>query len=363
VNPVLRSLRDLFTVNPGLKLVAVGLALLIQTAVQKDSIREAEVAVPLSISGVTKGQVFTGNLPDKALVRVRGRWTAIRTLLADQDLKLVVDLTSYKSGERHIFEQRSVEQQLPVESLEVVSVQPAALDVRLEALEERDVTIEPVVQGEPAPGFRALAKLAEATPGQVRISGPASSVRRVQRVRTAPVDVTGAEGDLRQTVRLLPPAERLTRLAQEEVQVHVPMQELELSKTLTGLTIAVRGCPPESRCVLDPPEAALRVEGPAKLVTGLVAEPPTALVVADLQAAIGRGNRSVRLSTVSLKGLLLTPQPVIARFVVLSEIAAPVRPEGRGPDLDDSDAATVPAPKVGPKSAVPPASSSTQPTP
>lgn len=341
MKPIWQALRDLVLANRGLKLLALALAVLIQMAVQKDSVREAEVAIPLQLTGLGRDQVFTGALPEKAMVRVRGRWTAIRALLADQDAKLLVDLSSYKSGERHVFEQRSVEQQLPVDSLEVVSVQPAALDVRVEPLEERDVPIEPVVQGEPASGFRALPKLAEASPATVRISGPASAVRRVTRIRTAPVDVAGAEGDVRQTVRLLPPAERATRLALEEVQVSVPLQELELTKTLAGVPITVRGCPADTRCVLEPAEAGLRIEGPAKAVLAFVAEPPPAAVVADVQAAIQRGDRTVRLSTMTVRGLVLTPQPTVARLGILGE--SPGATGSAEPATDSDAGAAAPA--------------------
>lgn len=327
---LLRSIREAFTRNTGLKLVSLLLAVLIHIVVQRDSVREAEVEVPLALVNTPPGQVFVGSLPESVKVRVRGRWGGIRELLSDRTSKIALDLSEYRDGERFVFEQRVVAQQLPSRHVEVLGVEPAALAVDLEPLAEKVVPIDVTVSGEPAPGFRVGPRSLRVDPPQVTITGPATEVRKIRTVRAAPIELAGTEHDLRVSVRLLPPADRHVRLSQDEVTVQVSLEELEVARTVPAQAVVVRGCPPDSRCVLDPPEVNLRVEGLVRAVTAFVSRPPDNLVYADVAAALQRNERSVRLNVHSIKGLTITPTPAVAKFSVLGEIPPP-----RGADADE----------------------------
>jgi len=317
---LLHALRTFATENIGLKLLALLLSILIHVVVQRDSVRETEVDLPITVQNLPKGQVFVGALPETVKVRVRGRRGGIRELLADRTAKVVLDLGAYRDGERYVFEQDVVEQQLPSRHVEVLGVQPASIDVRLEAMEERTVPVEPTVQGEPAAGFRVLPKGVRAEPARVRVSGPASQVRRILAVRTAAVDLAGTEADLRQTARLLPPAERHVRLSAEEVTVEVNLEEQSVSRALAAQPVAVRGCPNTSRCLLEPADVELRIEGLVRAVNALLAKPPEGLVFADVAGPIDRNERQVRLGVLAIKGVLVTAVPAVAKFSLLSEI-------------------------------------------
>ena len=318
----MKRLRALITENLNIKVLSVLLALLIHLVVQNDSVREASIDVPLGIANVPTDMVFVGDLPEQVQLRVRGRWRGIRELLTDRARRLICDVGTYRDGERFAFDQRWIAEQLGTDSVEVLSVRPAGIDVRLEPLATRKVRIEVSSTGEPAPGFGVGAGGLTFKPSTVEISGPASVVRRVKMVRAAPVDLSGADSDLRVRTRLLGIAGRHVKLSTEEIEVHVKLEEHQLSKTLPPRPIVVRGCPEGMRCIIDPAVAAVQVRGLTRAVRALVDSPPDNLIFADVGPAIERKERRVHLRAHPVKGLTLTTEPAVAKFQLLGEIPA-----------------------------------------
>lgn len=317
---LLRLVRDFLTRNIGLKLLSLSLAVLIHIVVQRDSVREAELEVPLSLTNVAPDRVFVGSLPDVVKVRVRGRWGGIRELLSDRASRIVVDAGQYRDGERHVFEHRRVQQQLSSRNVEVLAVDPPSLQIRLEPIDFHDVPVDVGVTGQAAAGYEVLPRDVKTDPARVTVSGPRREVRKITSIRATTIDVAGTDADLRVISRLLPPAEGHVRLSQESVTVEVKLRELNVTRTLTGQPVVVRGCPPAAQCLVTPPEVGLRVEGLVRAVSAFIAGPPGNLVFADVDGPIRRNERAVKLSVNAIKGLALTVEPGTAKFTLLSEV-------------------------------------------
>ena len=315
-------LRALITDNLNIKVLSLLLALLIHLVVQRDSVREASIDVPLGIANVPTEMVFVGDLPEQVQLRVRGRWRGIRELLTDRARKLICDIGTYRDGERFVFDQHWITEQLGAEGIEVLSVRPAAIDVRLEALATRKVPVQVSSTGDPAPGFGVGPRGLTFKPRHVEIPGPASVVRKITRVRAAPVDISGADSDLRVRTRLLGIAGRHVKLSTDEVEVQVKLEEHQLVRTLPPRPIVVRGCPEGMRCILKPAQAAVQVSGLTRAVRSLIDKPPDNLIFADVGPAIERKERRVKLRAHPVKGLTLTTDPAVAKFQLLGEIPA-----------------------------------------
>jgi len=318
---LLSALRDSVTHNFGLKVLALLLAVLIHVVVQRDSVREAVVDLPISIVNVPHGQVLAGPVPEVAKARVRGRWGGIRELLSDRSARIVVDAGLQRAGGRFVFERRAVAQQLATAHVEVLAIDPAWIDLHFEPLEHRNVAVEPLLTGEPAPGFRVTANSVHVEPAKVDVSGPASQVRKLDAIKTAAVDVAGADHDVHTSARIQVPPGRTLRVAPEDVTVNVHLEEQSLTRSLPPQPIVVRGCPQGSRCTLDPSEVELRIEGPARAVGAFAVQPPDNVVYADLTGPLSRGEHSARLGVNAVKGLTITPSPAVAKFAVVSEKA------------------------------------------
>lgn len=314
--------RALLTENFNLKVLSVLLALLIHLVVQRDSVREFAVDVPIGVANVPADKVFVGDLPEQVEIRVRGRWRGIRELLTDRARKLICDLGTYRDGERFAFDHRWVTEQLGARDLEVLAVSPSAIDVRLENLARRKVKVEVSTTGNPASGFRVGPRGLSFKPEMVEISGPASVIRRITRLRAAPVDLTGADSDLRVRTRLMGIAGRQVKMSTEEIDVQVKLKEQELVRTLPARAVVVRGCPEGLRCPLEPADASVQVRGLARAVRSFLETPPDNLVFADMAPAIEAKERTVQLRTPPVKGLTLTVVPAVAKFRLLGEIPA-----------------------------------------
>jgi YbbR domain-containing protein len=319
----MQRLRALVMDNFNMKVLSLLLALLIYLVVQRDSVREASIDVPLGVANVPSDLIFVGDLPEQVQIRVRGRWRGIREMLTDRARKLICDVGKYRDGERFAFDHRWVAEQLGAEDMEVLSVRPSAIDIRLEAVATRKVPIDRVERtGEPAPGFSVVPRSLTHKPRFVEVTGPASVVRGIKSVRAAPIDISGADSDLRVRTRLQGVAGRHIKLSVEEVEVQVKLREQQLTKTLEPRPVVVRGCPEGMRCVLQPTEASVTIRGLTRAVRALVDNPPDNLVFADVGPAIERKERRVALRAHPVKGLTLTVKPTVAKFQLLGEIPA-----------------------------------------
>ncbi|MEY3011378.1 MAG: hypothetical protein RIT45_113 [Pseudomonadota bacterium] len=315
-------LRSLLLDNLSLKVLAVLLALLLHLVVRRDTVRELSLRVAVGVTGVPEGRVFVGELPDQVEVQVRGRWSSLRELLVDPSRRVACDLSAYRDGERFVFDLRRVGAQLGAGELEVLAVRPSAFEVRLERLATRRVPVQVSTTGDPAPGFGIGPESLTVSPETIEVRGPASEVRRVRQIRAAPIDLTGADADLRVRTRLLPVGGTGVRLGAEEVDVNVRLEEHEITRTLDARPIAVRGCPEGIRCLLEPATAQITVQGKTRVVNALLAAPPDNLVYADVGPAIARKERSVRLTAHALKDLSVRVRPAVANFRLLGEIPA-----------------------------------------
>lgn len=308
----------LITVHPQLKLVSLMLAIVIQVAVQHSSVQDVTVTLPVHMVGVPAGQAYVGSLPDRVRLRVRGRRVALAELEANVSKRLSVDLTSYRDGERYVFEPRQLGQLPLLFGVEVVAVEPASLDVRLEAMETRAIPVEVVLVGEAALGYRVTSRNVQVQPATVRVSGPASRLRKLATLRTVPIDIAGIDKDIQVTTRLAVADERV-QLVPEEVSAHVHVDEAELSRTLVNQVVVIRNCPANSRCTLEPSEVNLKVEGMAAAVRAFVNAPPENLLVADLSLPLRSGDDTVKLQVHAVRGLQLTPAVGFAKIAVLRE--------------------------------------------
>ena len=110
------------------------------------------------------------------------------------------------------------EDYLPVRGLKV---SPSLVSVRISlrpAFASKTLPVHPRVVGYPAEGFEVAG--VEVSPNFVTVSGRPEALRRLRFVRTRPVDISGAQGDVvRRTILLKPPG--VDTLSMESVTVVV----------------------------------------------------------------------------------------------------------------------------------------------
>ncbi|MEW6032519.1 MAG: CdaR family protein [Bacillota bacterium] len=125
------------------------------------------------------------------------------------------------------------------------------------------VDIEPVLAGSPAPGYAVLRVLI--SPDRASVRPEPGRTIDFDRVATAPVDISGATADVRQTVRLVTPP-GVASVLPVEVEVTVVIGG---SVTLGSIPVVVRNVPPGLTAAVKPAAVVLVVRGPRALLDRL----------------------------------------------------------------------------------------------
>lgn len=202
--------------NWPIKLLSLAFALVLWMFVMGEQDTEVGHTVPLEVKNVPKGLIIANQIPGNVDVRLTGS----RTLLANiqgSDLEVSVDLHDAKPG---ITTFRSLDERLNLPRSIVVSrMSPSYVDIKLERLVQKEVPLQVVFDGTPAPGFSIVEVMA--APDVVAVEGAESEVKGVTEVETEAVDVNGLKTSFSLTVPLNYEGNysRLIKVKTAEVQV------------------------------------------------------------------------------------------------------------------------------------------------
>ncbi len=228
------SLADGLSANFGIKVVAVVLAVtmwVLLSAQRRERTFERAFDVPVAIVGVPRDLIITTPLPDSVSVRLRGRLSVLRGL-SSQNLEATLDLSSAEAGEVDVaITPQSIN--APPE-VEVVSIDPSRITLRVEPRSQRLVPIRPYLVGELPPGY--LVGEVTVNPERALISGPESLIRDFTEVVTERIILSGRTAPFRQPVGLVAdhPLVRVLEPATAQVTVVVIQEPREVPPTDTA---------------------------------------------------------------------------------------------------------------------------------
>lgn len=174
--------------NLGLKLLSIFLAILLWAVVLGEQKVEVSIDLPYEMP-IPAGLVVVNDPPDALEVQLRGPRTLVRSVVP-REVVVGRVTAALEEGENLIPIRRELVR-VP-RGIEVVDVTPQRLRVVLERLEGREVEVVPRVEGQPANGYAI--RQVSASPARVRLEGPPSDLKRLNRVRTQPVSVQGQQG-------------------------------------------------------------------------------------------------------------------------------------------------------------------------
>ncbi|MCM2269822.1 MAG: CdaR family protein [Thermoanaerobaculia bacterium] len=181
--------------------------------------RVSEKVVDASLSyNSTRGLILL-DPAQTVKVRLRGPDRRIRAI-APFSLDVVVDVQTDEPGSVPI--QLRAEDVLAPEEVEIVSIDPNILEVRLDREAVIEVPILVRLIGEPAGGTIPGEPVAK--PARARIRGPATIVSGITSVSTSPISLDGHALDFSQTVSVVP-SDPLVRIVEPTfVTVQIPMR-------------------------------------------------------------------------------------------------------------------------------------------
>jgi len=241
-----------------LKLVSMVIAVTLFVIVRsdKDAASGAYVKVLYTLP---EDRVLMSDPPTEVRVAVRGPWTRI-SRFDERDLEPIrVDLREVHDTELR-FDEGMVK--LPT-GLRVASISPSEIKLDFEPRIQKRVTVQPLLEGEPAPGFQVARVSAQ--PAEVIVDGAKSVIEALQRVQVRPLVVMGAKSPVRGERPLEKPPAHVRIVDATMVTVEATVQPAIVERTFDNLPVKLLGMT-RLEAMIEPPVARLILRGPSNLI-------------------------------------------------------------------------------------------------
>jgi YbbR domain-containing protein len=235
--------------------LAVTLFVLVRN--DKDATSGAYVKV---IYTLPEDRVLVSDPVPEIKVSVRGPWTKLQHL--DRTLEPIhLDLTNVHPPDGNV---RIDEDSIKVPTgVRVSSIVPSEVHVEFEPRISREVPVQPILEGQPAEGYRVARVTAE--PAKVRVDGAKSAVTGIERVPTRPLKITDARGPVKGDVALEAPPAHARFSDVSTVSVRVDVQPAMVERVFDELPVKVVGLT-HMDATVEPATARLVIRGPSPLV-------------------------------------------------------------------------------------------------
>lgn len=194
---VVSFLKRLFLHNAGLKLISIMLAFLMWLAFSMEQPIEKAVSVHLEYRNIPPGLEIASQLIGTLDVHIRSTGRARN--VSEADFSAFVDLSDATEGERVIHLTRE-NIRVPF-GVEVLKITPPRITLVLEKTIHKIVSVEPRVEGHPAPDYEVVRKLTSPS-ASVTIIGPRSRINKITKARTETINIEGKSSDVNAVINV-----------------------------------------------------------------------------------------------------------------------------------------------------------------
>jgi hypothetical protein len=256
VQMVRRWLHDLLFADWGLKLLALAITLGLWFAVTGQRVPTTARLRKVPLFFVLPNEMEISNEPrDEVDLTLRGS-KRVLDAIKSSDVSLSYDASSYRPGERVVqLSPNNITLQLPEgaspEGVTIERIEPGSVPLRLERRIERELEVEPRLEGKLPEGFELTG--AQTLPARVRVRGPESHVGALERAPTETILLDGRTETFTIPQVAIDIQDRKIVALDAVVDVLVKISETQITKRLVGvaarntegansrLTIEVRG--------------------------------------------------------------------------------------------------------------------------
>lgn len=262
-NRVEKLLRRIFIEDWSLKLLSLAIAIILWLAVTgQNQPVTAHVNVPLNF--IRPQSLEISNDPphtvDVMLTGSRNKLDDLSTL----DLVATVDLSDQRAGERVLRLADKAQITLP-QGIKIDGFQPSAIPIRLEEIVERQVPVEPRLEGKPADGYEVYAVYP--TKGSVTVRGPASRVNALQKVTTESIWLDGHNQSFTASNLATDVTDPKVDLLDPLVSVNVEIGEQRVEKSFSDVSVTTA-----DGGKVQPSTTSVTVLGPSSALSSLKAD-------------------------------------------------------------------------------------------
>jgi len=155
--------------------------------------------------------------------------------LTSLDLVATIDISDQRAGERVLRLADRAQIALP-QGIKVDGFQPSAIPIRLEPIVDRQVPIEPKLEGKPADGFDVYGVYP--SKGSVSVRGPESHVNALQKVQTESIWLAGHKETFTAPNVAIDVADPKVDLLEPVVSVRVEIGERRGEREFSGVPVS-----------------------------------------------------------------------------------------------------------------------------
>lgn len=232
-NRTQKLLRRIFVEDWSLKLLSLAIAIVLWLLVTGQN-QPVTAHVNVQLNFIRPQSLEISNDPprivDVTLTGSRNKLDDLTSL----DLVATVDLSDQRAGERVLRLADKATITLP-QGIKVDGYQPSTIPIRLEGIVDRQVPVEPRLEGKPDDGFEVYSVYPNK--GTVSVRGPASRVNGLQKISTESIWLQGRKANFTaQNVALDVPDPKVD-LLEPMVDVAVEIGERRTEKTFAGVEV------------------------------------------------------------------------------------------------------------------------------
>jgi YbbR domain-containing protein len=247
--------RKIFLEDWSLKLLSLAIALVLWLVVTGQN-EPVTAHVNVQLNFIRPQSLEISNDPPRTVdVMLTGSRTKLDDLTA-LDLVATVDLSDQQPGERVLRLADKAQIALP-QGVKVDGYQPSVVPIRLEPIVERQVAIEPKLEGKPPDGYEVYA--VRPSKAFVLVRGPESRVKALQKVITESIWLSGRKETFTASSLGIDVPDTKVDLLDPVVNVQIEIGERPVERTFAGVRLAnaVSGEQPTMRVTVSGPPSIL----------------------------------------------------------------------------------------------------------
>jgi YbbR domain-containing protein len=258
-----KLLRKVFLEDWSLKLLSLAIAMVLWLVVTGQN-QPVTAHVNVQLNFIRPQMLEISNDPPRTVdVMLTGSRNKLDDLTA-LDLVATVDISDQRAGERVLRLADKAQISLP-QGVKVDGFQPSAIPIRLEPIIERQIVIEPKLEGKPDEGYEVYS--VRPSKGSVTVRGPESRVNAIQKVFTESIWLSGHKQTFTAANLGIDVPDTKVDLMDPVVSVEVEIRERAAEKTFSAVPVyaadgtQMQGAPME-----------VTVSGPPSILDTLKAE-------------------------------------------------------------------------------------------
>lgn len=226
---------------------------------------ETVVSIPINPVNLKAGYVIANQIPNQVKVRFRGKGRALMALHMTRGARAIVDLARLEGRIIHEIRTKDIEIRKDYIGLEPISISlPDSFTVFIDELAEKSVPVVSDIKVNPAPGFAVVGGI-QFSPAKIFLTGPASELNDISFVKTESMVFNNRFRDIREQVKLIPPANRNVKMNSLSTLTTVDIQKL-LERTFTGIPLKIKNLPPKTRAIIIPSTLDITIDGGEDLI-------------------------------------------------------------------------------------------------